>query len=96
VIPFSQTFSHGKSSVIRFIYRSAHDRKGGGKLTITYVEEYKLGPEMSLLSSLDDFGLNVSSHHSTKGGTDDITSLPEQFEVLHDYSSAVFLRKRKK
>ena len=44
---------------------------------------------MSLLSSLDDFGLMVSSHPSKKGATDDIASLPKQLEVLHDYWSAV-------
>lgn len=44
---------------------------------------------MSLLSSFDDFGLMVSSHPSKKGATDDVASLPEQLEVLHDCSSAV-------
>lgn len=50
---------------------------------------------MSLLSSLDDFGLMVSSHPSKKGGTDDIASLPEQLEVLHDWSSAALKSSKK-
>jgi len=41
---------------------------------------------MSLLSGLDDFWLEVSYHPAIRSmAAYNVTSLPEQFEVLHDY-----------
>ena len=40
---------------------------------------------MSLLSGLDDFWLFVSHRSEDRRRTYNVASLPEQFEMLHDY-----------
>jgi hypothetical protein len=61
MVPFGQSLSHCQSSIIRFVYSSALARFRECQLTVADIQEDKLGPEMSLLSGLDDLGLGMSA-----------------------------------
>lgn len=87
MVPISKSLSHCQSGIVGFVYISAFvSCEGTDKLTVADVQVNKLGPEMSLLSGLDDFWLDVSYHATIRSmAAYNVTSLPEQFEVFHDY-----------